>query len=111
MNAVRQNGKNLGFLYPAQPPLIRLMGPRKVQDKLTYQQLPGLPLPLPSVDTLLQGTSVSVSDREIITNNFLAMETSFKEHQRDQSNKHGLFMDTFGLFSWISLRSILALRW
>ena len=35
MNAVRQNGKNLGFLYPAQPPLIQLMGPRKVQDKPT----------------------------------------------------------------------------
>ena len=94
MNAVRQNGKNLGFLYPAQPPLVQLLGPRKVEDKLTYQQLPGLPLPLSSVDTLLQGTSVSVSDKEIITTNYLAMEASLKEHQRDQSNKLGLFMDT-----------------
>ena len=29
MNAVKMNGKNLGFLYPAQGPLVQLLGPRK----------------------------------------------------------------------------------
>ena len=94
MNAVRQNGKNLGFSYPAQPPFVQLLGPRKVEDKLSYTQLPGLPLPFSTPDTILQGTSVSQTDRDIIVTNLLAMESKMKEYMRDHSNKLGLFMDT-----------------
>ena len=28
MNAVKMNGKNLGFLYPTQGPMVQLLGPR-----------------------------------------------------------------------------------
>ena len=93
MNSVRQNGKNLGFLYPAQPPMVQLLGPRRVEDKLTYAELPGLPLPLSTPDTILQGTSVSTADREIIVSNLSLQETALKEYMRDLSNKLGLFMD------------------
>jgi hypothetical protein len=94
MNAVKFNGKNLGFLYPVQPPMVQLLGPRKVQDKLSYAQLPGLPLPFSTPDTILQGTSVSQDDKDIIVANLSTMESSLKEHMRDLSNKLGLFMDT-----------------
>ena len=94
MNAVKMNGKNLGFLYPAQGPMVQLMGPRKFQDQLAYQQLPVLPLPMLSLDSLLTNTSVSSQDKEIIAANLLAVEVTLKEHMRDLSNKLGLFMDT-----------------
>ena len=94
MNAVKMNGKNLGFLYPAQGPLVQLLGPRKFQDQLAYKQLPVLPLPMPSLDSLLKDTSVSPQDRELIAANLLAAELTLKEHMRDLSNKLGLFMDT-----------------
>merc|ERR1711873_291213 len=32
MNAVRSGGKSLGFQYLDQPPLVQLLGPRKVKD-------------------------------------------------------------------------------
>ena len=32
MNAVKSSGRSLGFQYPDQPPLVQLMGPRKVRD-------------------------------------------------------------------------------
>ena len=94
MNAVKMNGKNLGFLYPAQGPMVQLLGPRKFQDQLAYQQLPVLPLPMLSLDSLLTNTSVSSQDEEIIAANLLAVEVTLKEHMRDLSNKLGLFMDT-----------------
>ena len=47
MNKVQSSGKDLGFLYPDQGPLVQLMGPRKVQDRLTYKQLPVLSLSFP----------------------------------------------------------------
>ena len=94
MNAVKMNGKNLGFLYPAQGPVVQLMGPRKFRDQLAYTNLPILPLPLPSLDSLVKDTSVSPQDKEQIAANLLAAEQVLKEHARDLSNKLGLFMDT-----------------
>ena len=103
MNAVKVSGKSLGFLYPAQgkEPVVQLLGPRKFQDQLAYSQLPALPLPLPSLDTLLEDTSVSAEDRELIATNLLAAEVTLKDHMRDLSNK-------FPGFPQGSLR---ALRW
>ena len=94
MNAVKINGKNLGFLYPGKGPMVQLMGPRKFSDQLAYSQLPVLPLPMPSLDSLLKDTSVSSQDRELIAANLLAAELVLKDHMRDVSNKLGLFMDT-----------------
>ena len=94
MNAVKMNGKNLGFLYPPQGPLVQLLGPRKFRDQLAYSQLPGLPLPLASLDNLLKDTTVSPQDRELIATNLVAADVTLKEHMRDLSNKLGLFMDT-----------------
>ena len=37
MNEVRTSGKDLGFLYPEQGPLVQLLGPRKVRDQLAYR--------------------------------------------------------------------------
>jgi len=91
---VKFNGKNLGFLYPAQGPVVQLMGPRKFRDQLAYTNLPILPLPLPSLDSLVKDTSVSPQDKEQIAANLLAAEQVLKEHARDLSNKLGLFMDT-----------------
>ena len=34
MNEVKTSGKELGFQYPENPPLVQLLGPRKVQDLL-----------------------------------------------------------------------------
>ena len=47
MNEVRSSGKDLGFLYPEQGPLVQLLGLRQVRDQLAYRQLPSFPLPLP----------------------------------------------------------------
>ena len=74
--------------------MVQLLGPRKFQDQLAYKQLPVLPLPMPSLDSLLKDTSVSPQDRELIAANLLAAELTLKEHMRDLSNKLGLFMDT-----------------
>ena len=94
MNAVKSNGKDLDFLYLDQALLVKLLGPRKVRDQLTYRQLPTLPLPLPSVNTLLKDTAVSAQDRETIAANLYSAEEKLKEHMRDLSNKLGFFMDT-----------------
>ena len=94
MNAVKQHGKHLGFLYPSQGPCVQLLGPRKFNDQLSYTQLPVLPLPLPSLDDLLKDTSVSLPDKDQIAANLLAAELTLKEHMRDLSNKLGLFMDS-----------------
>ena len=94
MNTVKLCGKDLGFLYPEKGPLIQLLGLRKIRDQLAYSQLPVLPLPLPSVDSLLKDTSVSSQDRELIAENLLASELKLKDHMRDLSNKLGLFIDS-----------------
>ena len=59
MNEVKNSGKELGFRYPENPPLVQLLGPRKVQDRLTYSELPSFSLPSPQLDKLLKDTSVS----------------------------------------------------
>ena len=80
MNVVRSGGKSLGFQYPDQPPLVQLLGPRKVKDDLAYKALPDLSLPLPTLDVLLKDTAVSAQDRQTIAANLLGAEEKLKEH-------------------------------
>ena len=47
-----------------------------------------------SLDTLLNDSSVSPSDKEQISANLVAAEVTLKEHMRDLSKKLGLFMDS-----------------
>ena len=94
MNAVKCSGKSLGFQYPDQPPLVQLMGPRKVKDELAYKTLPDLSPDFPTLDTLLKDTAVSAKDRSIIAANLLGAKEKLKEQMRDLSNKLGFFMDT-----------------
>ena len=93
MNAVKSSGKSLGIQYPDQPPLVQLMGPRKVRDELAYRTLPDLSPDFPTLDTLLKDTAVSAKDRSIIAANLLGAEEKLKEQMRDLSNKLGFFMD------------------
>ena len=93
MNEVRSSGKDLGFLYPEQGPLVQLLGPRKVRDQLAYRQLPSFSLPLPQIGDLLKGTAVSSGDREIIAANLSSVEAKLNEHLRALSLKFGNFMD------------------
>ena len=76
INAVKMSGKNLGFLYPAQGPMVQLLGPKKFE--LAYKQLPVLPLPMPSLDSMLKDTSVCSQDRELIAANLLAAELTLR---------------------------------
>ena len=69
MNEVRCSGKDLGFRYPETPPLVQLLGPRKVQDRLAYSQLPSFSTVSPQLDDLLKDTSVSPEDRAIVAAN------------------------------------------
>ena len=39
INAVKLSGKNLGFLYPEQGPMVQLLGPRKVRDQLAKSRI------------------------------------------------------------------------
>ena len=94
MNAVKQHGKHLGFLYPSQGTCVQLLGPRKFNDQLSYTQIPVLPLPMPSLDVLLTDISVSPTYKGKIAANLVAAEVTLKEHMRDLSNKLGLFMDS-----------------
>ena len=95
MTDIRQHGKDLGFLYPAEGPCCQLLGPRKFEDKLHYTQVPIKPLPFPSINTLLDGTTeVSTDDRNTILTNMLKAESTMKESMRSVSNKFGSFMDT-----------------
>ena len=95
MTDIRQHGKDLGFLYPAEGPCCQLLGPRKFEDKLHYTQVPIIPLPFPSINTLLDGTTeVSTDDRNTILTNMLKAESTMKESMRSVSNKFGSFMDT-----------------
>ena len=95
MTEIRQHGKDLGFLYPAEGPYRQLLGPRKFEDKLHYTQVPIIPLPFPSITNLLEGTTeVSSDDRNAIITNMLKAESTMKESLRAVSNKFGCFMDT-----------------
>ena len=69
MNEVRTSGKELGFQYPENLPLVQLLGPRKVQDRLAYKQLPTFSSPCPQIADLLKDTTVSSEDRAIIAAN------------------------------------------
>ena len=95
MTDIRQHGKDLGFLYPAEGPCRQLLGPRKFADKLHYTQVPIIPLPFPSITNLLEGTAnVSPEDRDVIMANMLRAESTMKENMRTVSNKFGSYMDT-----------------
>merc|ERR1711867_146180 len=74
MNAVKSSGRSLGFQYPDQAPLLRLMGPRKVKDELAYRSLPDLSPDFPTLDILLKDTAVSAKERSTITANLLSAE-------------------------------------
>ena len=93
MNEVRNSGKELGFRYPENPPLVQLLGPRKVQDKLAYSQLPSLSTVSPQLDDLLKDTSVSPEDRAIIAANLDSWREKSGEQARDLATKFGNFMD------------------
>ena len=69
MNEVRKSGRELGFLYPENPPMVQLLGPQKVQDRLAYKQLPTFPSPCPQIADLLKGMTVSSEDRATIAAN------------------------------------------
>ena len=73
---MKMSGKNLGILYPAQGPMVQLLGPKKFE--LAYKQLPVLPLPMPSLDSMLKDTSVCSQDRELIAANLLAAELTLR---------------------------------
>ena len=75
---MKMSGKNLGFLYPAQGPMVQLLGPKKFEDQLAYKQLPVLPLPMPSLDSMLKDTTVCSQDRELIAANLLAAELTLR---------------------------------
>ena len=94
MNTVRTSGKDLGFQYPDQVPLVQIMGPRKVKDELYYKSLPDLAPDFPTLDDLLKDTAVSTKDRNIIAANLLGSEEKLNEQLHGLSNKLGLFMDT-----------------
>ena len=66
MKTVGLGVKDLGFLFPVQGPFPQFLGPRKAQDQLTYSQLPVLPLPLPSLDSLQKVTSVYSQDTLVV---------------------------------------------
>ena len=93
MNKVKNSGKELGFLYPENLPMVQLLGPRTVQDRLAYKQLPTFPLPCPQINELLKGTKVSAEDRATIAANLSCVETKLSEQSRALSLKFGNFMD------------------
>merc|ERR1712239_62097 len=74
MNTVRSSGKDLGFEYPDQAPLVQIMGPRKVKDELYYKSLPDLAPDFSTLDDLLKDMAVSTKDRNIIAANLLGAE-------------------------------------
>merc|ERR1712215_129272 len=82
MNTVKSSGRSLGFQYPDQAPLVQLRGPRKVKDELAYKTLPDLSLNFPTLDTILEGRSVSAKDKKIIAANLFGAEEKLKEQFR-----------------------------
>merc|ERR1711867_176144 len=93
MNKVRCCGKDLGFQYPEVPPQVQILGPRKVQDRLAYSQLPSFSPVSPLLDDLLRDTAVSPEDRAIIAANLDNWRESSAEQARDLASKFGGFMD------------------
>ena len=65
-----------------------------VKDELAYKTLPDLSLYFPTLDTILEGMSVSAKDKTTIAANLFGAEEKLKEQMRDLSNKLGFFMDT-----------------
>ena len=93
MNEVKTSGKELGFQYPENPPLVQLLGPRKVQDWLAYKQLPTFSSPFPQISDILKGTKVSAEDRATIAANLSSLEEKSGEQARALALKFGNFMD------------------
>ena len=93
MNEVRCCGKDLGFQYPEVPPQVQILGPRKVQDRLAYSQLPPLSPASPLLEDLLRDTAVSPDDRATIAANLDTWRESSAEQARDLASKLGGFMD------------------
>ena len=93
LDAVRQHGMDLGFLYPEVPPTCQILGPRLFPNLLAYTQIPILPLP-PLVDVLEGVTSISETDRSAVTAKVLLNEVRLKEQKRELAIKIGSFMDT-----------------
>ena len=97
MNEVRCSGKDLGFQYPEAPPLVQLLGPRKVQDRLAYSQLPSFASVSPQLDDLLKDTAVSPEDRATIAANLDSWKESSGEQARELASKFGNFMDQISM--------------
>ena len=93
MNAIRQHGMHLGFLYPEVAPTCQILGPREFSDRLAYTQMPIFPLP-PLIDVLDGVDNISSADRSVVRANVLKNEATLKEYKRDISQKVGAFMDT-----------------
>ena len=93
LDAVRQHGMDLGFLYPEIPPNCQLLGPRIFPNLLSYTQMPIMPLP-PLADVLEGVTDISEADRSSVTAKVLLNEIKLKEQRRELSVKIGGFMDT-----------------
>ena len=79
MNEVKTSRKELGFQYPDNPPLVQLLGPRKVQDRLAYKQLRTFSPPCPQLADLLKGRTVSSEDRAVIAANLDSWKENSKE--------------------------------
>ena len=87
MNEVRCSGKDLGFRYPETQPLVQILGPRKVQDRLAYSQLPSFSTVSPQLDDLLKDTSVSPEDRAAIAANLKQLEREFRGASQGPSHQ------------------------
>ena len=93
MKEVKTSGKELGFLYPENPPLVQLLGPWKVQDCLAYERLPTFFSPCPQLAKILKGTKVSLEESAIIAANLCSLEEKSCEQAKALSLKFGNFMN------------------
>ena len=93
MNAIRQHGIELGFLFPKKPPTCQMLGPRTFPNMLAYSQIPIFPIP-PLLDVLDGVTTISEGDRSGIRAKVLQNELKIREFRREISVKVGAFMDT-----------------
>ena len=70
----------LGLVYFPEAPFKSVFGPKEMQDHLAYTS--SLPLPLPALPDVLEGTtSVSKEDEEKIRNSFTILETVLKGYR------------------------------
>ena len=90
---VKTTRKELGLLYPENLPLVQLLGPRKVKDRLAYERLLTFFSPCPQLAKILKGTKVSPEDSAIIAANLCSLEEKSSEQAKALSLKFGNFMD------------------